>query len=565
MKHILLALFIIIHISVFSQNLIDNGGFESGQTESNIAECWCHPGSSFLFLDIWQSRTKPSSKNLDCFEGSFLYRHSPDWFTNYNGQCRKQSYTGDHCVGATEYELFCQKIPKSKIIANQKYLLEFYIQLPVTYLCGGENAFSQGHVDIYLSKSQIKYKDDEVHCSEDYKKYKSGAKVLVGSVYISDIPTMGQYYKAMLEVDFPSKNYNWITFDVHPQNEASTFNCDRTYYLFDNVSLVPGCLNGCSGTAGENNVSFNQIHSPEIPFMITGLGNMKYVELKIFQSNNLVYYIEVYNPPSVIAWDGKSNGTETSAGTYTFDLKCSNDCGTYTYNEKRFYKRNGPYEQTLNHPFTNLYEVSKPPMKCCSAEPDLYLHHIIFRQDQHLALLPEDNPPLHYKAIRSITAGPQAIVANIPTDNRVVFEAGEYIDLMPGFETQPGCEFIARIAPCDAQNEVILLKSINNFIDINSTEDEEYDIDEFSANIEQILVIPNPFQFVYSIISQNNEIDIKNVRVFNSHGQIVYVNSNIRYPSVEIDASKWPSGIYFAKVYLSNNEISSVKLVKNKL
>jgi len=77
------------------------------------------------------------------------------------------------------------------------------------------------------------------------------------------------------------------------------------------------------------------------------------------------------------------------------------------------------------------------------------------------------------------------------------------------------------------------------------------DLDEMAENT--ISVYPNPTRSQITIES----VDIEQVEVFNSLGQLMYRGSNN-----VIDASTWPEALYFARVMHGNGMVSTVKFVK---
>ena len=62
-----------------------------------------------------------------------------------------------------------------------------------------------------------------------------------------------------------------------------------------------------------------------------------------------------------------------------------------------------------------------------------------------------------------------------------------------------------------------------------------------------ILVFPNPSNGIFQMVSGNGVLNLQDLTIMNSIGEIVFETKNIRKPSLKIDLSSIQGGIYFIK------------------
>lgn len=76
-------------------------------------------------------------------------------------------------------------------------------------------------------------------------------------------------------------------------------------------------------------------------------------------------------------------------------------------------------------------------------------------------------------------------------------------------------------------------------------------------------IFPNPAKYSISIRSEDAINECK-VSVFNSSGSIILNESVDNLSSYELDCSNWSNGIYFIRVYDSNQKTQTLKLIISK-
>lgn len=558
-KLLAVIIFCIFSGASFSQNLIPNASFEGRYSD---------PTSYAQFKELindWECDQKIIIKN----DGTY-YLHTPDYFCTayhsypyreYDDNFIIQSISGKDGIcyaGMSHAELIEVKLNNSiEKYSIYNIMLSFCdinsMAMPLGYF-GYTNSNSTAKLNIYISKSKIKYKDNntEHQCSsikfDDFTN-NSNTYMKVAEIDI-DGSTFAYHKWNTISANFSvnQNGYDWVVIELDIDNSQ----CNK-YVLIDNVQLRNYCIMGCSGTDGPKSIVVNEMHSSSVPFMITGLDNISFIEIEIKQSNNEVYYLALANPPSKIAWDGKCNGVETSAGVYSYSIRCVNDCGEYLTNAN-FEKVNGPAEITLPHPYFNYNPVTKPLKPCCSALPNIFLSNQVLIQDV------TTNTPLLFKAINSVVAGPAVLIPNSNLGNSVVFEAGEYIELLPGFETQAGIDFIARIAPCAPQDDITYL-NLNNKLLMSDGKEESLEtgeiiLSESSIEIDNansitdglFQVFPNPTTELLTIEIGGQDYSAL-ISLMDLTGRVLISVQSTEKISV-IDVSDFLSGTYILRISL---------------
>lgn len=129
-------------------------------------------------------------------------------------------------------------------------------------------------------------------------------------------------------------------------------------------------------------------------------------------------------------------------------------------------------------------------------------------------------------------------------------EAGNKINLMPGFKAEPNSKFTADIIGCDTQYEPC-----------PTMQNEQIDNTHEPLLPFELSISPNPGygQFIVDIISCDCEL--VNYIIYNSLGQVIKSGDINIEQSTRIDLTKQVSGIYSFIVY-TNEDIHKYKLVK---
>jgi hypothetical protein len=153
------------------------------------------------------------------------------------------------------------------------------------------------------------------------------------------------------------------------------------------------------------------------------------------------------------------------------------------------------------------------------------------------------------KAIFSITAAGDQSTINIFSSDLVKFTAGNYVELLDGFETHDSSNFEAICAPC---SEVTLQKSKqNNSIPFNRLIMGENENNN-QINHENVNLFPNPTEnsiiFKISEISADAQIKYK---VYNMFGKLIFEGQNSN--NGELNLSGCSDGIYFAEFKFNEN------------
>jgi len=567
---IITIVFLCFAIFVKGQNYIKNSGFEDGD-DNNLENSCYHQDYYKNRVDIWESEYSNKKRNAGAITPTacgtdygcdICARHSPDWYSylsygshNPSGPLLPMDIN-NHIAGIGPYELLQQKI-SPKLVNNNSYLLSFRVFVP-SKVRGISTSQGNSVLKFFIAKDRIKYKKDylvhhdyHLECPAGYREYKSWGQDIVKlcEYDLTSFP-IDQWVTVNCNISLNNLNmgsYNWFGIDVHRTDNEY----DGGYAYIDDISLTEGCINGCSSTAGGYNVWTSGSHGSTLPFSVFGLENISHIDLEIltYGSYHLMRKISITNPPSIIAWNGKDdNLQELSPAWYSYIITVTNDCGTKEY-KGFFYKINGnPTVQ--NYPFYNYNSVSKPPLADC-CEGNIILQNQVLIQDITIGF--PNTPPLLYKADQTITAGPQV---SIPSDNIVIFEAGNYIDLLPGFEVSSGAEFDAYIVPC------VPTKVYDDFVAtavIMESESEE------NSNNSRLKVYPNPFKKDIDIQFFIEQKGFVKIYITDVYGRVQSVIHNTETTdgvhSISYNASVLSPGLYFCVMENKNNRIVE-KIIK---
>ncbi len=557
-------------------NLIHNAGFEDGD---GSPQCF---GDDFDKIHVWESRYNfcDCGKDSDPITGNYCYKkhyHSPDWFEYPQLTGHGSSpFQGTHYIGMGEFELVQQQFfNNNKLEEGMPYIFSMYIYNHSHSLYGAPTFPSSSEIKVYLAKNKIQYKQENCNvtdndCSGFYSNFCTCDYISHNTGWTQDIIEIASFDLAYYNQDdwiflqetitqAPDDEYDWLAIEVRTKNGIEE--CGNSYIGIDWVMLLPGCINGCSGTAGPYDITINEIHTQDNPFTIFGLKNISSLKIDIWAipGGDPVLDVEIQDPQNIISWNGKHQifGTELSAGTYGYRVATSNDCGT-KYFEKYFVKTNSSYQPTIGTPeYFNYESVSKPPLpECCQEYIVLQNQYLV--QDKTI----EAPDPLLYKANIGISAGP---AVNIEENNTVIFEAGQAIDLLPGFTVEQGANFTATITPCEGLSNKSMM-SENNFF-YNEKEPEFRNRTESDSHKEENLLIhPNPFSDSFTIsFSQPDETDAK-IYLTDAYGrQVLDIFSGSMdkgQHSIDVSTDGIAKGLYFC-IMETQSLRRVIKLVKH--
>ncbi len=559
-------------------NLIHNAGFEDGD---GSPQCF---GDDFDKIHVWESRFNfcDCGKASDPITGNYCYKkhyHSPDLFEYPQLTGHGSSpFQGTHYIGMSEFELVQQQFfNNNKLEEGMPYIFSMYIYNHSHSLYGATTFPSSSEIKVYLAKNKIQYKQENCNviyndcsgfysnfCTSDYISHKTGWTQDIVEIASFDLANYNQDEWIFLQetlTQAPDDAYDWLAIEVRTKN--GIVDCGNSYIGIDWVMLIPGCINGCSSTAGAEYITINQLHTNDNPFTIFGLKNKTDLHLKIYgiPGNEVVTEYNIPNPQNIISWNGKHYlyGTELAPAYYYYEATITNDCGTKIY-DGLISKTNHTYDPTNDvGPNFNYNPVSKPPLPECCQEY-IVLHNQYLVQDKTIGA-PD---PLLYKADIGISAGPKVIIEE---NNTVIFEAGQAIDLLPGFTVEQGASFTAAITPCEGLSNKSMM-SENNFSYSFENNSEFWSIKESDSHkIENFQIHPNPFSDSFTIsFSQPEQTDAK-IFLTDAYGRQVLgiFNGSIDQGQHSIDVSTdgITKGMYFCIMETPSGR-KVVKVVKNE-
>ncbi len=141
---------------------------------------------------------------------------------------------------------------------------------------------------------------------------------------------------------------------------------------------------------------------------------------------------------------------------------------------------------------------------------------------------------------------------NASTNDGVIYHAGNFIDLLPGFESRTTSNFAAYIQGCtEPQSYVYKQSSSNNDSDSTSL------VNDLGA----VRIYPNPSSS--SIEIQTSNIQFNKVQIISIDGKLVFNNTFETTDKVMIDISDYKEGVYIVNITSENGQSLSGKLVKN--
>lgn len=153
----------------------------------------------------------------------------------------------------------------------------------------------------------------------------------------------------------------------------------------------------------------------------------------------------------------------------------------------------------------------------------------------------------HREASNSVLASStvNGVSVSLPAYS-VNFEAENFVELLPGFETIPFSAefsiFVASIGPCD--DEPTYRQDVN-FKDIN-----------------KIVIHPNPSNGLIQVESQSSLIN--NIIVFSVDGKVLRNIQNENTYRLLVDITNFSNGMYIVYVKTDDGMIYSEKIIKNK-
>lgn len=147
-------------------------------------------------------------------------------------------------------------------------------------------------------------------------------------------------------------------------------------------------------------------------------------------------------------------------------------------------------------------------------------------------------------------------VGNTVFQNGVVYHAGNYIELNPGFEAVEGSQFVAYIEGCSSS---YTYRGTNS----NETYNEEILAEELNLIKRDVefFIVPNPSSSSVELIMKDNQF--KNISITTIDGKMVYDRDVQLTDKARVDVSRYANGIYIVNLLSEDGNVYSKKLIKN--
>lgn len=147
-------------------------------------------------------------------------------------------------------------------------------------------------------------------------------------------------------------------------------------------------------------------------------------------------------------------------------------------------------------------------------------------------------------------------VGNNVFENGVVYHAGNFVELNPGFEAVLGSQFAAYIEGCSADYTYRTTES-------NLLSEQESVIEELNLvkRTVEFSIVPNPSSSSIELIMKDNRF--KNVSITTIDGKMVYDKNVALTDKATIDVSRYANGVYIVNLLSEDGSLYSKKLIKN--
>lgn len=140
--------------------------------------------------------------------------------------------------------------------------------------------------------------------------------------------------------------------------------------------------------------------------------------------------------------------------------------------------------------------------------------------------------------------------------NGVVYHAGNYVELNPGFEAVTGSQFAAYIEGCTSNFTYRSEESNVNSEEVNLVEE----VALTKLNID-FLIVPNPSSSSIELIMKDNQYN--NISITTIDGKMVYDKNVDLTDKARVDVSRYANGVYIVNLVSEDGNIYSKKLIKN--
>ncbi|MDD3080066.1 MAG: T9SS type A sorting domain-containing protein [Paludibacter sp.] len=175
-----------------------------------------------------------------------------------------------------------------------------------------------------------------------------------------------------------------------------------------------------------------------------------------------------------------------------------------------------------------------------------------------------ENNTATYSASNSISAN-----SKITTGSKIEYNAGNSIELLPGFEVETGAEFSAYIGECDLSTTSSLKSAkIENNESYNMYNETIIDSIE-KSDIFSLMVYPDPFTEYVSFKYYIEEKSHVTIKIFDCNGTLVsvIVDNDLReigWYNDNFGKSNLSPGIYLYSIMIGEKSKAG-KIIKNKI
>ena len=257
-----------------------------------------------------------------------------------------------------------------------------------------------------------------------------------------------------------------------------------------------------------------------------------------------------------IYWDGRNDaGTLVANTTYVWEMDLYNDCNPefpFKYSVS-FVKLNDFW---LMPQYTDYINI-KLPLQCCINQPDLEINDLVL----------EGQGLLDFIAINSVSVANILPVVVESTAEEVLFQAGESINLYPGFSASSGSHVNIIIDDC-IQQGIISTSSFNYFpnsqLDDVITNVDSFTIDSFQINNGEVENFDKIYELgnnhiTYPIpcsdllhIDFNNEISLIKLEIRDNNGHLILLKNYRNTNEILLNIKSLNIGVYYLSLFYDN-------------
>jgi Secretion system C-terminal sorting domain len=319
--------------------------------------------------------------------------------------------------------------------------------------------------------------------------------------------------------------------------------CQRRGH-FATVYIDNLCGVTCNPTWGTININPVNIQCPTSPFQICGDFQMPDLNTNI---GNIT--MNILNQFGNQVGPTLSNPT-ISGQTYCFTV----DPAIFGVNpsENYTFQVNSTLVNTTSCANPNILTSTNGSLSfanCC--QPTL----VLTSADNMTNIFP--NSVKHRERSNWISASNIIGIGNNAFQNGVVYHAGNFVELTPGFDAINDSQFVAYVEGCSTNYEY----RYQNSETYQMLEFEEEKINLVKAALKDFSIIPNPSSYSIEILTSN--IQFNKIEIISIEGRKVFETTVENTDKTQIDISNYNNGIYIVTVTDVSGQQFSQKLIKN--